>query len=156
MPTANFFGHKADSARRIFDAVLHDVRHLQRKPETHIEFLHFGLASITNQASIRSKQVRQQFTDNTRHIVAVFIEVGDTLQRKPARTERRLLPERKLRHAVTHFNRHRTHRSGIDFGQFLQQRNYHMRMQAKVHVRVFRLTPTFRERLLKFRNSLFR
>ena len=86
MPTADFFGHKADPAGRIFDAVLHDICHLERKPKAHIQLLHFGLAGIVNQASICGKKIRQKLSDNACHVVAVFIKVSDTFKREPAGT----------------------------------------------------------------------
>ena len=151
MATANFFGNKAYPATRIFHTVLDNVCHLQGKSEAYIQLLHFRLASIPDKASVRGKQVRQKLSDNARHIVAVFIEIADGFERKPTRAERSLLPKRKLSHTVAHFNRHIANRCGINFREFLQQRDYHMRMQAQVHVRVLALAPTVGKRSLKLR-----
>ena len=153
---ADFFGHKAHPSGRIFYAVLHDICHLERKAKTHIQLLQFRLAGWAYQLCIGSKQVGEQLSYNARHVVAVFVKVFHTLQRKPTGAEGSLLPKGKLRHALTHFHRHRPHRSGIPFGQFFQQGHYHMSVEAQVHVGVIRFMPAVGQRLLKGGHRLVR
>ena len=156
MTAADLFGHKAHPTGRILDAVLHDVCHLKRKPKAHVQLLQFRLAGITNQFRVGGKKIGEQLTYNPRHVVAVFVQVLNPFQRKPAGAKGSLLPKGKLGHALAHFHSHRPHRSGKLFRKFLQQGYHHMGMEAQVHIGVIRTMPAFGQGLLKSRNRLVR
>ena len=145
MTFANLFRDKAHAASRILDAVLHDVHDLQGKPKAHVQLRKFRLAFRTDKARIRRKKLRQKFTDNASHIVAVFVEFAHVRKRKPARRKRRFLTERKLRHATAHFNHDIANRLLVILRKRLQKRHHDFGLRAKILVRVFRAMPRFRE-----------